>query len=73
MAERGPGPGEELSGREHDRVLGPKRRTYACATRRISSSASSKRKRRLKLPDTWPWADVIIRAFRRILALPHPI
>ncbi|GAA3380687.1 hypothetical protein GCM10020367_68970 [Streptomyces sannanensis] len=30
------------------------------------------RKRRLKLPDTWPWVDIIIRAFRRILALPHP-
>ncbi|WP_371674202.1 transposase [Streptomyces sp. NBC_00289] len=31
------------------------------------------RKRRLKLPGTWPWAGIIIRAFRRILALPHPI
>jgi hypothetical protein len=30
------------------------------------------RKRRLKLPDTWPWADIIIRAFQRTLALPHP-
>ncbi|MET8538956.1 IS1380 family transposase [Streptomyces sp. NPDC005065] len=30
------------------------------------------RKRRLKLPDTWPWATAIIRAFTRILALPHP-
>lgn len=30
------------------------------------------RKRRLKLPDTWPWATAIIRAFERILALPHP-
>jgi hypothetical protein len=29
------------------------------------------RKRRLNLPDTWPGADIIIRAFRRILALPH--
>lgn len=29
-------------------------------------------KRRLKLPDTWPWADNLIRAFRRILALPYP-
>ncbi|MFG2405792.1 hypothetical protein ACGFR8_15940 [Streptomyces brevispora] len=30
------------------------------------------RKRRLKLPSTWPWATAIIRAFERILALPHP-
>ncbi|MFD5065846.1 IS1380 family transposase [Streptomyces sp. NPDC058394] len=30
------------------------------------------RKRRLKLPDTWPWAKAIITAFQRILALPHP-
>ncbi|MEV8569075.1 transposase [Streptomyces sp. NPDC051322] len=30
------------------------------------------RKRRLKLPDTWPWATAIIRAFERILAPPHP-
>ncbi|MFD5065573.1 transposase [Streptomyces sp. NPDC058394] len=29
------------------------------------------RKRRLKLPDTWPWATAIIRAFKRILTLPH--
>ena len=31
-----------------------------------------RRKRRLKLPGTWPWAGIIIRAFRCILALPHP-
>lgn len=30
------------------------------------------RKRRLKLPATWPWATAIMRAFTRILALPHP-
>lgn len=30
------------------------------------------RKRRLKLPDTWPWSTAIIRAFTRTLALPHP-
>ena len=30
------------------------------------------RRRRLKLPSTWPWADAIVRAFTRIQALPHP-
>ncbi|MET8125546.1 IS1380 family transposase [Streptomyces sp. NPDC005231] len=30
------------------------------------------RKRRLKLPDTWPWAKAITTAFQRILVLPHP-
>jgi hypothetical protein len=30
------------------------------------------RKRRLKIPSTWPWADEIVTAFRRLLALPHP-
>ncbi|WP_043465270.1 IS1380 family transposase [Kitasatospora sp. MBT66] len=30
------------------------------------------RKRHLKLPATWPWAAAILRAFTRILALPHP-
>jgi hypothetical protein len=30
------------------------------------------RRRRLKLPATWPWAQAIVRAFTRILALPHP-
>ncbi|MFE1521821.1 hypothetical protein ACFW9I_34300 [[Kitasatospora] papulosa] len=30
------------------------------------------RKRHLKLPDTWHWATAIIRAFKRILTLPHP-
>ncbi|MFI6063160.1 transposase, partial [Streptomyces sp. NPDC051286] len=30
------------------------------------------RKRRLKLPDTWPWAKAITTAFQRILALPRP-
>jgi hypothetical protein len=34
--------------------------------------ARGQRKQRLKLPGTWPWADIITRAFRRILALPHP-
>jgi hypothetical protein len=29
------------------------------------------RKRRLKIPLTWPWAAEIITAFRRLLALPH--
>jgi hypothetical protein len=30
------------------------------------------RKRRLKIPKTWPWAKAIVRAFARILALPAP-
>ncbi|MGW3660748.1 transposase [Streptomyces sp. NPDC005151] len=30
------------------------------------------RKRRLKLPGTWPWAKAITTAFQRILALPRP-
>jgi hypothetical protein len=30
------------------------------------------RKRRLKIPRTWPWADEITAAFRRLMALPHP-
>jgi hypothetical protein len=30
------------------------------------------RKRRLKIPRTWPWADEIVTAFQRLLALPHP-
>ncbi|MGW0632918.1 hypothetical protein ACWCQN_36180 [Streptomyces sp. NPDC001984] len=30
------------------------------------------RKRRLQLPETWPWATAIITAFQRILALPYP-
>ncbi|MFI2203320.1 GAP family protein [Streptomyces sp. NPDC020192] len=30
------------------------------------------RKRRLKIPTTWPWAAAIVRAFARILALPRP-
>jgi hypothetical protein len=30
------------------------------------------RKRRLKIPSTWPWAHEIVTAFRRLLALPHP-
>jgi hypothetical protein len=30
------------------------------------------RRRRLKIPCTWPWAKEIVRAFARILALPHP-
>ncbi|WP_406723470.1 IS1380 family transposase [Streptomyces sp. GD-15H] len=30
------------------------------------------RKRRLKIPDTWPWASSIVQAFTRILALPRP-
>jgi hypothetical protein len=30
------------------------------------------RKRRLKIPATWPWAAAIVQAFTRILALPHP-
>jgi Transposase DDE domain group 1 len=30
------------------------------------------RRRRLKIPGTWPWAKEIVTAFRRLLALPHP-
>lgn len=30
------------------------------------------RRRRLKIPATWPWAEQIVAAFRRLLALPHP-
>jgi hypothetical protein len=30
------------------------------------------RRRRLRLPASWPWADAIIRAFHRIQALPRP-
>lgn len=30
------------------------------------------RKRKLKIPRTWPWADEIVTAFRRLLALPRP-
>jgi hypothetical protein len=30
------------------------------------------RRRRLKIPRTWPWAAQIVTAFRRLLALPHP-
>jgi hypothetical protein len=30
------------------------------------------RRRRLKIPTTWPWANAIVRAFTRIQALPHP-
>jgi hypothetical protein len=30
------------------------------------------RKRRLKIPRTWPWGDEIVTAFGRLLALPHP-
>ncbi|MBB4941789.1 hypothetical protein FHR32_006166 [Streptosporangium album] len=30
------------------------------------------RRRRLKIPGTWPWANAIVRAFARIQALPHP-
>jgi hypothetical protein len=30
------------------------------------------RRRRLRLPASWPWADAIVRAFDRILALPRP-
>jgi hypothetical protein len=30
------------------------------------------RRRRLKIPATWPWADAIVRAFTRIQALPRP-
>lgn len=30
------------------------------------------RRRRLKIPRTWPWAEQITAAFRRLLALPHP-
>jgi hypothetical protein len=29
------------------------------------------RKRRLKIPDSWPWAAAIVRAFTRIVALPR--
>jgi hypothetical protein len=31
------------------------------------------RKRRLKIPRTWPWAEETVTAFRRLIALPHPI
>ncbi|MCO8307125.1 transposase [Streptomyces sp. RKCA744] len=30
------------------------------------------RRRRLKIPRTWPWAEQIVEAFRRIRALPAP-
>ncbi|PYC66014.1 hypothetical protein C7C46_31935 [Streptomyces tateyamensis] len=30
------------------------------------------RRRRLKIPKTWPWAKEIVTAFARIMALPHP-
>jgi Transposase DDE domain group 1 len=30
------------------------------------------RRRRLKIPHTWPWAEQIVRAFRRLWTLPHP-
>ncbi|WP_405009077.1 hypothetical protein [Kitasatospora sp. NBC_01539] len=30
------------------------------------------RRRRLKIPSTWPWADAIVRAFTRIQALARP-
>lgn len=30
------------------------------------------RRRRLKIPATWPWAEQIAEAFRRLLALPQP-
>lgn len=30
------------------------------------------RRRRLKIPRTWPWAAEIVTAFRRLLDLPHP-
>ena len=30
------------------------------------------RKRRLKIPSTWPWAHEIVTAFRRLQALPRP-
>ncbi|MCX4429475.1 transposase [Streptomyces mirabilis] len=29
------------------------------------------RKRRLKIPRTWPWADEITAAFHLLMALPH--
>jgi hypothetical protein len=29
------------------------------------------RRRRLKIPATWPWADAIATAWARITALPH--
>jgi hypothetical protein len=34
--------------------------------------ARGQRRRRLKIPRTWPWAREIVTAFRRLLALPHP-
>ncbi|MDH6128395.1 IS1380 family transposase [Kitasatospora sp. GP82] len=30
------------------------------------------RRRRLKIPHSWPWADAIVQAFQRIQALPRP-
>jgi hypothetical protein len=30
------------------------------------------RRRRLKIPASWPWAEQIVTAFYRLLALPHP-
>ncbi|MEY9949773.1 hypothetical protein ABH937_006887 [Kitasatospora sp. GAS1066B] len=30
------------------------------------------RKRGLKIPSTWPWADEIVTAFRRLQVLPRP-
>jgi DDE family transposase len=30
------------------------------------------RRRRLRLPQHWPWADQILEAFRRIMIIPAP-
>ncbi|MHA6757180.1 IS1380 family transposase [Streptacidiphilus sp. PAMC 29251] len=30
------------------------------------------RKRTLKIPRTWPWANAVVQAFRRLMALPYP-
>jgi hypothetical protein len=30
------------------------------------------RRRRLRLPRHWPWADQILQAFRRIMIIPAP-
>ena len=32
----------------------------------------SSRRRRLRLPGRWPWADQIVEAFRRIMTIPAP-
>lgn len=37
-----------------------------------ASLAHGARRRRLKIPKTWPWVDDIVAAFARIAAIPQP-